>query len=484
MNVKRDFAGGLAVADPSTRSTYGHDERYITLPYMSLLYTTAILEKEGFNVVYIDGQVERLDADRLIERLKEVDGQVLISLVNLPSIYGDLNLLKIVKERMSHLKIIAMGTVTIPLYTLIAESKAVDVIVRGDAEAVLPKLMKNNKILDSIFSTPRSNNNHKADGFEVKDGVWTNTEIARIKNLDEYPELPFHLIPVDKYWYHAFGKNVRYAPVFSSRGCSFRCYYCPYPTGFGDTIVYRNPVKVVDEIENLHRKYGITAILFRDQVFTMDGSRTEKLCDEILRRNLKIEWALETRLDKVNEKLLRKMKQAGCKRIHYGIESGDPKIFKTVGKDGAEGKMEELIRNFSLTEKVGIGAHMFVLIGLIGENWQTIHNTIKMVKKMKPLTLQVSVVTAYPGTPLFDEVKKKGLLLTEDWSQYTGFKPIMRTEELSAEDLLKARKLMIAEHRKAVFWKRKWHTTKLFIRYTADGSIFRRIKKRRHIFRV
>jgi len=479
MNVKRDLAGGFAVADPSTRSTYGHDEKYITLPNMSLVYTTAVLEKEGFGIAYIDGQVERLDPDRLLERLKKENSQVLISLLNLPSIYGDLELLKIVKKAMPQLVIMAMGTVAIPLYSLIAGSKAVDVIIRGDAEEALPKLMKNRRLLEAVCSGRSLDDREALDGFEVREGAWTNREIARIKDLDNYPELPFHLMPVSKYWYHVFGKNVRYASVFSSRGCSFRCYYCPYPIGFGDTIVYRDPVKVVDEIERLQKGYGITAVLFRDQVFTMDGARTERLCDEILRRGLKIEWVVETRLDKVNKKLLRKMKQAGCKRMHYGIESGDPKVFKAVGKDGAEGRMEELIRNFTLTEKVGIAPHMFVLIGLMGETWESIHKTIALVKRMKPPTLQVSVVTPYPGTPLFDEVRKKGLLLTEDWSEYTGFKPVMRTEALSGEDLLAARKLIIAEHRKAVFWKLQLHKMKLLVRYSLDGSIFRRLKKRR-----
>jgi len=62
------------------------------------------------------------------------------------------------------------------------------------------------------------------------------------------PNLPYHLVPIHKYWYHGFGKNVRYAAVFASRGCSFRCYYCPYPMGFGERIVHRDPLLVVDEI--------------------------------------------------------------------------------------------------------------------------------------------------------------------------------------------------------------------------------------------
>jgi len=112
---------------------------------------------------------------------------------------------------------------------------------------------------------------------------------------------------------------------------------------------------------------------------------------------LKIEWVVETRLDRVNEALLRKMKEAGCKRIHYGLESGDPKLFSRVGKDGAEGRMDTLVRNFQITESLGIHPHMFVLIGLLGETRATIARTIETIRKIKPLTLQVAIVTPIPA---------------------------------------------------------------------------------------
>jgi radical SAM superfamily enzyme YgiQ (UPF0313 family) len=296
-----------------------------------------------------------------------------------------------------------------------------------------------------------------------------------VQDLDALPSLPYHLVPLDKYRYHGFGKGVRFAAVFASRGCSYRCYYCPYPSGFGDKIVMRDPVKVVDEIEQLHRKHGIGGILFRDQVFTMNWERTTLLCDEIIRRKLSIQWVVETRLDRVNADLLKKMKQAGCVRIHYGLESGDPRVFSLVGKDGAEGKLEKLVENFQLTEKVGIHPHMFTLIGLLGESLETIRRTIDLIRRMKPLTLQVSVVTPYPGTPLFEQAKEKKLLTTEDWTQYTGFTAVARTENLTVEDLLEARERIIREHARAVFWKRLGRLGRLFMRYLRDGSLWLRL---------
>jgi len=90
----------------------------------------------------------------------------------------------------------------------------------------------------------------------------------------------------------------------------------------------------------------------------------------------------------------------------------------------------------------------------------------------------VSIATPYPGTPLFQLVKRKGLLLTEDWSQFTGFKPVMRTEALNAEELWKAKMMIEKEHRKASRWKGIRKKAELAIRYTRDGSILSRIGRK------
>ena len=468
MNVKRDYAGGMGVADPSARTTFGHDAGYITLPYMSLLYAASVLEKSGYAVRFVDAQADGLDLDGVLERVRREAPQIVVSVVNLPSIYGDIEILRAIRNGVPGVRTVAVGTVVTPLFKLVADSGAADTIVRGDPEVILPDM------LEHLAGSLRAGDSR----FEIRDGVLTNRSVAHVENLDDLPDLPYHLVPIEKYWYHGFGKDVRYAAMFASRGCSFKCYYCPYPMGFGERIVHRDPVRVADEMESLHRKRGVNGILFRDQVFTMDWDKTHKLCDEIIRRGLRIRWVVETRLDRVNEPLLRKMKEAGCARIHYGLESGDPKLFSRVGKDGAEGRMEQLVRNFELTERIGIHPHMFVLIGLMGETWETIGKTIEVIRRIKPLTLQVSIVTPYPGTPLFEEARQKHLLSTEDWSQYTGFKAVSRTEEMSGEDLLKARETILRAHRQAILWKKRKYRMRLAWRYMLDGSLARRLARR------
>ena len=503
MNVKRDYAGGMGVADPSDRGTFGHDPGYITLPYMSLLYTAGVLERAGHEVVFIDAQADNLDIPGVIERVREHASEVVVSVMNLPSVYGDLEVLQSLKGARPGVKVIAVGTVCIPLFDEIAASGAIDGIIQGDPEpvilrlfaAILPPgaacvskpgkpersrvpLRESKPGKPERSGVPLRENSIPDPGFEQRNGVLTNSAPSRVADLDALPPLPYHLVPIEKYRYHGFGKDTRFAAVFASRGCSFKCYYCPYPIGFGDCIVQRDPLKVIDEIEDLQVRYGVRGILFRDQVFTMDWDKTGRLCDEMIRRRLDVKWVVETRLDRVNEELLQKMKQAGCVRIHYGLESGDPELFSRVGKDGAEDRIETLIHNFIATERIGIHPHMFILIGLLGEDHNTIERTIGVIRRIKPLTLQVAIVTPYPGTPLFGEMKDKGLLLTEDWSQYTGFKPVARTEALSADDLEQGRQHILREHRRATEWKRRRHFAALACRYLCDGSLPRRLTRK------
>jgi anaerobic magnesium-protoporphyrin IX monomethyl ester cyclase len=471
MNVKRDLAGGMGVADPSKRNRFGHDRNYITMPYSSLLYTAGVLERDGHKVTFVDAQEEDLDKEQVVARVQELRPAVVVQLLNLPSLYGDLAIMKAIREGVPGARTVAVGTITSPLYDQVAESGAADAIVRGDPEVLMPPLLE-------LFADPKPGALPVAGPFEMHKGAWVNKKAAHVHDFDALPSVPYHLIPLEKYWYYPFGMNVPYATVFASRGCSYHCYYCPYPMGFGDKIVHRDPIRVVDEIEDVYRNRGVRAILFRDQVFTASREKTMQMCDEIIRRGLKIRWLAETRLDCVDKELLRKMRESGCIRLQFGMESGDEKLFEKVGKDDAKGKFELFLSNFELVERMGIAAHMFILVGLLGETWETVQGSIRTIQRLKPLTLQVAVVTPYPGTGLYDQAKAKGLLRTEDFSQFTGFVPVSRTEKMGPEELEQARVKIIKAHRRSIFWKKQRHLAKLTVRYTLNGELVPRLRRK------
>jgi len=469
MSVMRDIVGGYGAAFPSKRQEYGHDDWVRPEINMVLFYSAAVVEQKNKDVHLIDGQVEQLNLDKLVSRVSEVNPDIVISIISLPSVYGDLKVLETLKQNFPHIKTIGIGTVCKSLPELILESGVVDIAVQGAPEYVLPELIdviKQNQTKEQVPGIA-----FKENGRVVK----TSTIPSVVEDLDALPYPAYHLASMDKYWHHEFGKHTRYITILSSKGCPHCCYYCPYPYGFGDKFVLRDPIKVVDEIQYLHDKYGVEALVFRDQVFTANTKRTIELCDELIRRRLRMKWLCETRLDTVNEELLKKMKRAGCMRINYGIESGDPNLFSSGAKAHAKQSLGEFLAKVQLTEKVGIFAHVFILLGLYGENWNTIHNTMEMVKRLKSTSIGVTIATPYPGTSFYNEAKEKGMILTDDWSKYTSYDPVIRTEELSAEDLLRARDMMHEIHRRAVRYKRMGQIIMLNLRKIQDGTIWKQI---------
>ncbi len=470
LNVKRDLAGGFGVANRTTRKTYGHDSSYPTMPHLSLLYLAALLERAGRQVAFVDGAAEQLDENGVERRVDEFAPDAVVFLVNLPSLYADCELAHRLKSRHPAVRFIGVGVVGRALDDELLRRGKFDHVVRGDTEVVVPNLLDADP---DPAAVPVAGTSHLRDGV-----VERSPDIPRLTNLAALPWPAYHLAPMNRYWYQVFGQGRTYATVQASKGCPFTCYYCPYPLGFGSKLLQRAPEDIVNEVECLLTRFRCDAIYFRDQVFAMKPNMVMLLCEEILRRGLKFEWVVETRLDSVNKELLSRMRAAGCRRIHFGLETGDAGTFETIGKDHVRGTLETLSEQIRTTERSGISAHAFILIGLIGESQATVQATKELISRVKPSTLQVSIVTPYPGTDLFRLAEESNLILTRDWSQYTGFDPVMRTHAMSADDLLAAQDELIRHHRRAVRWHKVRATTRRAMKYLADGSLPRRVLQR------
>ncbi|MBS7659631.1 radical SAM protein, partial [Candidatus Bathyarchaeota archaeon] len=164
--------------------------------------------------------------------------------------------------------------------------------------------------------------------------------------------------------------------------------------------------------------------------------RVEEICDEIIRRKLDIEWDCETRVDMVNRPLLEKMKRAGCIAIWFGVESGCQMIIDRMKK---QFKIEQTRKAFRLAHEVGLMTVASVILGFPGETEETAWETINFVKSLNPADVGFYIATPYPGTPLYDLVKEKGWLKTEDFDKYDTATPVFETPYLSMEKLKEIR---------------------------------------------
>lgn len=239
-----------------------------------------------------------------------------------------------------------------------------------------------------------------------------------IQNLDELP-LPARELfpPLSEYTPCPGGyKRLPFAHMVTSRGCPYRCIFCDRSV-FGNMFRARSAQNVIDEIEYLVKQYGVKEIKFYDDLFTFDKKRVHAICDEIIRRDIDITWSCSARVDSVDLELLKKMKQAGCWQMDFGLESGNQNILNIMKKGITLKQSEQAIR---WTKKAGIRARAFIIIGMPGETKESIRDTINFVKKIPLDMVTFYALMVYPGNELYSIVQEKGGLLHEDFDHFSS----------------------------------------------------------------
>ena len=237
------------------------------------------------------------------------------------------------------------------------------------------------------------------------------------KSLDVFPPPARHLLPMDKYFLTAtrVKKSGYCGTVIVARGCPFGCSYCSHP--FGRTFRAHSPERIVNEINELIEKYGAVQINLEADTLTINKDFIMSLCDKMIENNIhkKIKWTCESRIDTLSEEMLVKMKEAGCWQISIGVESGVDRLLKIINKGETKKEIEEKVK---IIHKVGISIRAFFMLGLPSETREDSFETIKFAQKLNPDWAQFTITIPYPGTPLFDILKKSEEINSFDWKNY------------------------------------------------------------------
>jgi len=371
------------------------DEEFGVYPPLGPAYAAAILEKAGHKVILIDAKALRLSKKEVLRRVKKFNPDFMTFMlttyifhqtlswvkylkteVNVPVICGGLNLAYYPRETLSH--------------------KEIDFGIIGSARESLPLLVdaiENNKDISKI----------KGICYRERGKIKLNPPDSFEEDIDKLPFPARHLLPNEKY-YQFISKKRNFTIMLTAKACPFKCPFCP----IGRMLYSERKVEnVIKEIEECYKKYNVREIDFFTPTFTVNKKFVFEFCDELRKlrkKGIKIDWSCRSRIDTINEEMLKEMASVGCKRIYYGIESGNPKILKNIHKDI---RLEQIKKTIELTQKYGIKALGFFMVGNPGETKESVENTIRFAKSLNLDYAQVMRTIAKPYTNLDDELKKK-----------------------------------------------------------------------------
>lgn len=415
----------LFVNPPQTASKYKF--MGVIAPPLGIAYMAGVLQENNIDVEILDATAEDMDfKDVEKELLKRKPDLVALTALT-PTIGRALETAQVVKETLPD-SIVVMGGYH-PTFNFIEtlEDENVDIVIRGEGEYIMLNLVQALENQSSLHDV-------KGIVFEDKNSkeIVVNPEAPLIQDLDELPFPALNLLPMKKY--RLLDMDTHMITMITTRGCPMQCSFCSSAAMHGKKIRERSVENIVDEIEYLKTNYDIDTIAFMDDTFTLKKRKVMAICDEILKRNIEIMWGCTSRVDTLDEKLLKKMKEAGCITIFIGVESADQQQLDNMCKNTTIAKIENA---FKIAHKLKIRTIASVALGMPGDTKEIMNKTVKFVHKLKPNYAIYSLATPYPGTRFYKEAFEKNLIKIKDWSKYTLITPILETIDCSLNDMRK-----------------------------------------------
>ncbi|MFQ6020442.1 MAG: B12-binding domain-containing radical SAM protein [Candidatus Aenigmatarchaeota archaeon] len=412
-------------------------------PPLNLAYIASFLRERGIDISLIDANALDLSWNDVEDSIRKFKPDVIIFKSSPPTMIWDCNTAKIAKKINKKIITILDDSHIAPVFPekTLKKFPYIDLLIRGESEKTSFQLIKTIK---------GKRNFNKVTGISFRKGnkIVNTKPTPPIKNLDDLPIPAFDLLPINKYFSITFSKRKPFMTIITSRGCPFRCDFCIVGgstvwRGSGNGWFQRSAKSILDEIEHLVKNYKIKDIYFFDETFTVDKKRVLEICKGIKKRNIKINWSCNSRVDSVqDEKMLKTMAEAGCWNLLFGVESGSQEILDSCNK---RINISQIKKTFEITKKYGIYASSSFMVGLPGETKETIRKTLKLALELNPDFSQFVITTPYPGTILYEKVKKEGLLERDyKFSSYDAYcvqdHPVLRTEFMSSEEIARAQK--------------------------------------------
>jgi hopanoid biosynthesis associated radical SAM protein HpnJ len=373
----------------------------------------------------LDAPSHHVSGEQTIEIAKQYEFLVLFT--STPGFPGDIRLATAIKAVNPNIKIAFVGPhVTVLPEKSLRDCPAIDFICRKEFDYAVTDYAKG-KPLEEI-----------AGASFLKDGkIVHNPDAPQIQNLDELP----HVTEIYKRDLDITNYNVPfllnpYVSLYTTRGCPAQCTFCLWPqTLSGHPWRKRSTDDVAREMANAKTLWpNVKEFFFDDDTFNIQKARTIELCAKL--KPLGLTWSCTSRVTTDSE-TLKAMKEAGCRLLIVGYESGDQQILKNIKKGATIERARDFTRD---CHKLGLVVHGDFIMGLPGETHETINNTIAFAKELDVETIQVSVAHAYPGTELYDYAVSNGFMVGDNKMVDEGGHQLAHIQYpgLSADEILSA----------------------------------------------
>ena len=412
----------LLINVPTSRKYKREFASVSSMPPLGMMYIASHLQKRKYNVKIIDMAVDFFDKNRFINMLKSENPKIIGISSYVESWNPIKTITRVIKDILPNTIITAGGPFATFCYNQLLNETPVDYITFSEGEYVFANLA------DSLIRDKIEIDKVNGIAFKKDGEIFLTEHNNRIENLDELEFPNRDLIDLNKYVYPI--------TISTARGCPGKCMFCSSKSYWGNKIAFRSPENIIKEVLQMKEKYSINMFFIIDDTFTINVSRAIKFCKLLNETNEKFIWGCESRADVASIELLNSLYSAGCRKIQFGMESGNNDILKKIGKDVTTEQIENAVK---IASEIGFDINISFIIGHAFDTHETVMQTINFALKLREkykINLFASINTPYPGTKLYKQMDQYGIkLLTNDWNKFTMDNAVIDTNNLTSLEI-------------------------------------------------
>lgn len=360
-------------------------------PPLGVLYLAAVLEKEGHTVDVIDSTI--LTRAQYETRINSIHADMVGISASFGQIEATLNLAKMMKECCIPVVVGGPGPSSMGPELFLTWC---DYVVKGEGEETFSDIALH---IEAGEMPPVKGSYTQVNGSPVSPGTR-----PPIKNIDAVPFPAREKVTITdyvKHWKSTYPKAV--TSILSSRGCPFHCIFCSKSV-FGTKFRARSADNLAQELQVI-QELGFDRVWFVDDLFVYNRKRVKEICETIRREKIDIEWACQARVELMDRELLSLMKSSGLVCIAFGVESGSQRLVDWYNKGFT---LDQCRAVFSMCHHMKIAAHAYFIVGAPVETPDDIEQTKGFIREINPAYAIFSVLTPYPGTPLYSQYNPSG----------------------------------------------------------------------------